>query len=552
MAGKNRERHTFVITDHGTVTPEGARATEGETITIRASMKYAKSHTAAVLGIAAFPVEIETYAENGLPQFQVVGLPDSSVKESRERVQTAIKAAGFGLAQKKFTVNLAPADVRKEGSMFDLPIAIGVLVATGVMEEPVADDTALIGELAFDGTLRRARGVLPIASMLQRRGIRRLMLPRVNADEAAVVRDIEIHPVDHLRHAVEILTGEQPSKPHTIDIEAVFREATASGLPDMVDVKGQQGVKRAMEIAAAGGHNMIMVGPPGAGKTMLAKRLPSILPPLSIDEALETTTIHSVAGLLPAGSSLVTQRPFRAPHHTISDAALVGGGVGIVRAGEITLAHHGVLFLDELPEFQRNALEVLRQPLEDRSVRISRTRMSVEYPANVMLVCSMNPCPCGHFGSSVRECSCKPEEVSKYMSRISGPLLDRIDLHVDVPAVQVHDLHQAQPGEGSAAIRARVVAARERQRRRFIDRADVFKNADMRPQDIEGEGMVEPVAMELLRRSMERLSLSARAYGRILKVSRTIADLDGADTVSGVHMAEAVNYRTLDRPYWNG
>ena len=515
-------------------------------------MKYAKTHAAAVLGIAAFPVEIETYAENGLPQFNVVGLPDSSVRESKERVQTAIKAAGFGLQQKKFTVNLAPADVRKEGSMFDLPIAIGVLVATGVMEEPVPEDTALIGELAFDGSLRRARGVLPIVPMLKRRGITRLLLPSANADEAAVIQGIDVYPVEHLRQAVELLTGAYVPKPHTIDVEAVFREATAAGLPDMAEVKGQQGVKRAMEIAAAGGHNMIMVGPPGAGKTMLAKRLPSILPPLSIEEALETTTIHSVAGLLPAGSSLVTQRPFRAPHHTISDAALVGGGVGVVRAGEITIAHHGVLFLDELPEFQRNVLEVLRQPLEDRSVRISRTKMSVEYPANVMLVCSMNPCPCGHFGSSVRECGCKPEEVAKYMARISGPLLDRIDLHVDVPAVQVQDLHRAAAGESSDAIRARVVRARERQRRRFADRVDVFKNADMRPQDMEQEGVVEPVALELLRRSMEKLSLSARAYGRILKVARTIADLDDQDVVNGVHMAEAVNDRTLDRPYWNG
>jgi len=515
-------------------------------------MMYAKTYAAAVLGITAFLVEIEAHAENSLPAFSVVGLPDSAVRESKERVQAALKNSGYAIPAKKYTVNLAPADVRKEGSMFDLPMAIGVLMALDRIEQPRTDGLALIGELAFDGTLRRARGVLPIVVMLKQRGFQRLILPMANADEAAVIQGIDILPVKDLRTAVEIVSGELDPKPHTVDVEAVFRSGHTTGSVDMSDVKGQRSVKRAMEVAAAGGHNMIMVGPPGAGKTMLAKRLPTILPPLSIEEALETTTIHSVAGLLPSGSSLVTERPFRAPHHTISDAALVGGGVGTVRAGEITLAHHGVLFLDELPEFQRNVLEVLRQPLEDRSVRISRTKMSVEYPANVMLVCSMNPCPCGHFGSPIRECRCKPEEVAKYMSRISGPLLDRIDLHVDVAAVQVHDIADAPRGESSAEIRQRVIRARDRQVHRFRDRADVFKNADMHPKDVERDAQVEPLAMDILRRSMTNLSLSARAYGRILKVARTIADLDDSDLVKGAHMAEAVNYRTLDRPYWNG
>jgi magnesium chelatase family protein len=414
------------------------------------------------------------------------------------------------------------------------------------------EKTAMIGELAFDGMVRPARGVLPIVVMLKNAGFERILLPAANASEAAVIEGIDILPVHTLSDCIEHLNGAQPLLPHRIDVQAVFEQGHLHPSVDLADVKGQAGVKRALEIAAAGGHNMIMVGPPGSGKTMLAKRLPTILPPLSIDEALETTTIHSVAGILPTGASLVTERPFRAPHHTISDAALVGGGVGTVRAGEITLAHHGVLFLDELPEFQRNVLEVLRQPLEDRCVRISRTKMSVEYPANVMLVCSMNPCPCGHFGSTIRECTCKPEHVAKYMARISGPLLDRIDLHVDVPAVAVHDISHAPAGESSVNIRKRVVAARKQQQVRFAGRKDVYKNADMTAQDVENLVQAEPLAMEILKRSMQKLSLSARAYGRILKVSRTIADLNGSEAVLAAHMAEAVNYRTLDRPYWNG
>ncbi len=512
---------------------------------------YSRLRSSSVQGIAAFGVEIETHIENNLPAFIVVGLPDSAVKESRERVSAAIKNSGLPFPQKKITVNLAPADIRKEGSAFDLPIAIGILAALGMIDNERLSDTIILGELALDGSIRPIHGALSIAVEAAKNGIKTIMVPAENAGESALVNAVATIPVQTLSQAARYFTDEETIAQHTVDTDLLFSAADRY-LVDMADVKGQENVKRAMEVAAAGGHNIIMVGPPGSGKTMIAKRLPTILPPLTLDEALETTKIHSVAGALPPGASLVTERPFRAPHHTISDAALVGGGMGVVRAGEISLAHHGVLFLDELPEFARNVLEVLRQPLEDKRIAVSRVKMRVEYPANFMLVCSMNPCPCGNFGNPYQSCACSPQQIQRYMSKISGPLLDRIDIHIEVSAVKYQELAEKRLGEPSHNMRDKVVAARKRQAKRFDGKTGVFKNADMSSRDIRTYCALDSAGQELVKTAMNRLNLSARAFDRILKVSRTIADLDGSDAIALQHIAEAIQYRSLDRQYWNG